>query len=79
MGNQPERREILFLPGALREYESACVYYESQERGLGERFRRQLLDRLDAIGSDPASFPVVHTDIRETLVRTFPFAICKRR
>lgn len=75
MVDPPAPQRVLFLPGALRDFEKASDYYETQQRGLGKRFRFQVLDRLDAISLDPTSFPLVHAEIRETLVRRFPFAI----
>lgn len=67
--------DLFFLPDAFREYEDSYLYYESQEFGLGDRFRVQIADRIEAIRRDPTSFPLVHQDIRETLVRKFPFAV----
>lgn len=53
----------------------AYGYYESQHRGLGSEFLDAVEKRFDSIATSPESFAVVYQDVREALVKRFPFAI----
>jgi len=64
-----------FDPLAKREYEDAFEYYEAQEEGLGEKFRRAvwaaiaILERFPEIGEE------VRPGIRKILLRRFPYKL----
>ena len=66
---------IVFRPIARREFDEAADYYERCRPGLGVRFTVAVRRVLQRIASDPASFPVVFADVREALVRRYPYCV----
>lgn len=68
------------VPLALRreaktDLDHAYRYYESESRGLGSEFLDAVEDRFSSIAASPESFAPVYQDVREALVKRFPFAI----
>jgi hypothetical protein len=53
----------------------AYRYYESEHRGLGGEFLDAVENRFSSIAASPESFAVVYQDIREALLKRFPFAV----
>lgn len=64
-----------FHPEGLREYESAVLYYEQRQPGLGERFIGSVEAAPQSIRNAPEMWPVLDEDVRRCLVRVFPYAI----
>lgn len=53
----------------------AYRYYESEHRGLGGEFLDAVENRFSSIAASPESFAVVYQDVREALLKRFPFAV----
>lgn len=66
---------IKILPDAEADIREAVMWYESQKIGLGERFVESLNTVFTLICERPASFPIVHRDIRRALTKRFPFGV----
>ncbi len=66
---------LRFRPAASADVDDAYVWYESQERGLGERFLGELGSTLEAIAENPRRFPVMLRNTRRALVRRFPYGV----
>lgn len=56
----------------------AFRFYEQRREGLGERFRDHLDIALSRIQETPELYPVVHRDLRRTLVERFPYFVLYR-
>ena len=56
----------------LRAYHS----YEDARKGLGRRFIARLEDALVRIGENPDTHAVTYRNVRQTLVRRFPYVVC---
>ena len=66
---------ISFRPEAREEYLSARRWYDEQVAGLGAEFEACIEEKLLSIGEHPRLYSIVHRDIREAIVRRFPYAI----
>ena len=64
---EPEAQLDLF-----RAYRS----YEDARRGLGRTFVAQLENVLDRIAENPEIHAVTYRNVRQTLVRRFPYVVC---
>lgn len=62
-------------PQAAEEARRARLWYEKQKPGLGARFVSAIDEAIQRIASNPLAFPLVHGEIRRTVVRQFPFGI----
>lgn len=60
------------------EVKVAYNWYESQRRGLGSRFLNAVQKTLNSIGDNPYRYGFAQGDIREGLVKRYPFAIYYR-
>jgi toxin ParE1/3/4 len=67
-----------FYSAAQDELIAAAAYYESQQPALGRRFLISVQDAVNRVMFNPHLYPVVDTDVRRCLVRTFPFGIIFR-
>jgi plasmid stabilization system protein ParE len=64
-----------FDPLAKREYEDAFDYYEVQEEGLGEKFRREVWAAISILERFPEIGKEVRPGIRKILLRRFPYKL----
>jgi toxin ParE1/3/4 len=62
-------------PEAEEEMHEAFDWYEQRRKGLGDAFLRSVEDALIEIQLRPESFPIVHKNVRRTLIRRFPFGV----
>jgi plasmid stabilization system protein ParE len=62
-------------PGAVAEMQEAYRWYEECQPGLGSDFTRCVEACLELIRRHPEIFPAVHRDIRQGLIRRFPYSI----
>ena len=62
-------------PGARADIRSAVRWYQSIERNLAFRFRRETRAALRRIEKFPYQFPVREGTIRRALLNRFPYAI----
>lgn len=66
---------IVVRPEAEAEIAEAYQWYEDQSVGLGLEFLRALDASLSAIQRFPASYAVVHKEIRRAVLRRFPYSV----
>ena len=66
---------VIFDPLAKREYEDALEYYEAQEEGLGEKFRRAVWAAIAVLERYPDIGEEVRRGIRKIIVRRFPYKL----
>ena len=67
---------LVVQPEAEADLDEAYLWYEKQRRGLG----RELIECVEAvferIRETPELHPVVHRNVRHTLVKRFPYVVC---
>jgi toxin ParE1/3/4 len=66
---------VIFTLSARAELIDAQDWYESEAPGLGRRFRAAVDAAIERMSANPRQFPIVHKNIRRTLLRHFPYAL----
>jgi toxin ParE1/3/4 len=66
---------IVLRPEAEEEIHEAYQWYQEQSPGLGEEFLRCVDAALNHLKRHPEVGPLVHHDIRRTLIRRFPYSL----
>ena len=64
-----------FHPEALSEFQSAAIYYEKQQAGLGLRFSSAVQTAVDHIVESPNVWRVLEDDVHRYLTKVFPYAV----
>jgi plasmid stabilization system protein ParE len=64
-----------FHPEAQQELIEAAIWYDDRQEGLGDRFIDAVSAQVVDICDMPERFPVVHNDVRQALLRRFPFVV----
>jgi len=55
--------------------EAAQRWYESERKGLGAEFRRELAQTIGLLRSDTLIFPIVYRGARRALLHRFPYVL----
>ena len=71
-------KAVGFHPDAESEMIQAAAYYEAQQPELGQRFLAPVQDAVNRICVNPRLFPLVESDVRRCLTKTFPFGVLFR-
>lgn len=66
---------IIIRPDAEYELIEAYDWYETQKKGLGDKFISAIDNCIDSIIDNPEAYPIVHKKIRRALIGKFPFGI----
>ena len=66
---------VVFDPLAKIEFDESREFYEAQEQGLGERFRRAVWAAIEILEQYPEIGEEVRPEIRKVLVRQFPYKL----
>jgi len=66
---------IIFHPKAEKEYLESVEWYEDALIGLGDEFVNEIETTINRIQNNPLLFPVKKLQIREAVVKKFPFVI----
>jgi toxin ParE1/3/4 len=69
---------VKFHGDAELELIAAAAYYENQKPALGRRFLISIQDAINRVLINPELYPIVDSNVRRCLVRTFPFGIIFR-
>lgn len=67
--------EVKLLKLAQLEFEDAVSYYESEQAGLGERFRSEVLRSIARISQYPVAYQKFSPGTRRCLIAKFPYGI----
>jgi toxin ParE1/3/4 len=70
-----EAFRFVVTPLAELDVADAASWYEGRVTGLGVRFVESVDASLDSVSANPHQYPIVHRDIRRTLLRGFPYAL----
>jgi hypothetical protein len=63
---------VVFLPEARDDIDSAFLYYQKQQAGLGFRFSSAVRDQVTRIQNGPETYGVAHLDVRAACLHHFP-------
>lgn len=66
---------VIFRPAAEADLKEAHGWYEARESGLGKDLVRRVEDCVQLIRRHPEIFPAVHEQIRQGVVKRFPYTI----
>jgi toxin ParE1/3/4 len=66
---------VSFSPMALEDIRQAVEYYEDLQKGLEDRFRKELQSTLYSIQRNALFASIRYDDIRCAQLRKFPYAI----
>jgi len=66
---------VIVRPAAEAELQEAHAWYEERESGLGVEFVRCINDCVQSIRRHPEMYPPVHKEIRQGVVRRFPYSV----
>ena len=66
---------VIYRPAAEFELQEAYNWYEKHEPGLGSEFVRCVDGCVQLIRRHPEIFPVAHKNIRQAVIRRFPYSI----
>ena len=67
--------KILLLESALSDLHESISYYNDKKAGLGEEFEEEIFLLIELITKNPFLFPIKHEELREAIVRRFPYVI----
>lgn len=70
--------KVSFLRYAQRELDDAVSYYESEQLGLGVKFRSEVSRALNRVVAFPKSYQTFGARTRRCLVARFPYSIVYR-
>ncbi len=73
MANNPVYLAIISAR-AQKEITKAWEWYENRQRGLGDRFVKEVTARIRKIEQTPDRFPTRYKSYKETPVPVFPFS-----
>ena len=68
-------RDVSFHEDADAEMVEAAQYYEDRAFGLGASFLDAVQEAIDKVSSDPEAYQLVGKEIRQKLLRRFPYSI----
>ena len=66
---------VIFRRVARIEFDDAADWYEARQAGLGAKFTAAVMQVLDRIAAQADFYPQVYGDVREALVRGFPYCV----
>jgi plasmid stabilization system protein ParE len=66
---------LIIQPEAELDIQDAFEWYEAQSLGLGSEFIRAVDTGLSNIGRNPLAYPVIYKQVRQILIRRFPYRI----
>ncbi|HEY8659604.1 MAG TPA: type II toxin-antitoxin system RelE/ParE family toxin [Hanamia sp.] len=77
MANQ-SALSVIFSSRAQKEINESWNWYEERQPGLGDRFLKELRNRIYIIERTPGKFPARFKTYKEAQVPVFPFCVIYR-
>lgn len=68
-------KKFRFDPGAEKDIQEAYQWYESQEEGVGNKFLKELNEKIDTIIEKPESRFSDEEGVRRASLKKFPYFI----
>ena len=69
------KRPLIIRPEAEFDLAEAYGWYETQLSGLGSQFLLSVDAALSSIQRTPELYPVIHKNVRRSLIRRFPYGV----
>jgi toxin ParE1/3/4 len=69
------KRPLIIRPEAEFDLAGAYGWYETQVPGLGSQFLLSIDATLSSIQRTPELYPVIHKNVRRSLIRRFPYGV----
>jgi plasmid stabilization system protein ParE len=66
---------VILRGRARREFDEAVDWYEGRQAGLGDKFTAAVQGVLDDISANPRRHPRALGEVRQGLVRGFPYCV----
>jgi plasmid stabilization system protein ParE len=66
---------VRYHPEAEAELKEASTYLDSESPGLGDFFLDDVQDSLDLILFSPEISPVIQANVRQNILRKFPYSL----
>ncbi len=66
---------MIYRPAAELELQDTYRWYEGCRPGLGRDFMMCVEERVQIMRQFPQAFPEVHREIRQAVIRRFPYSI----
>ena len=66
--------KVVYAPEALEEIKEVVDYYNGESKGLGARFKANLLAEIKAVKARPFSRSFRYDQVRFAVVQKFPYA-----
>ena len=60
---------------AFDDIKKSAEWYENQSRGLGTRFKNQVIKQIDFLKINPLLFAIKYNKVRCSKIKNFPFLI----
>jgi toxin ParE1/3/4 len=70
------RCPLIVAPEAEADLKQASQWYELQREGLGKDFLNHVEKIFDRISFSPEIHAITYRNVRQTLVRKFPYVVC---
>jgi mRNA-degrading endonuclease RelE of RelBE toxin-antitoxin system len=67
--------KILVELDALQDIQEATDWYNEQLKGLGSKFQKQVVTRVNSLKKNPLGYAIRYADVRCVLVKKFPFMV----
>lgn len=66
---------VAFRRAARDEFDTAALWYEERQTGLGAQFTSEIRNAVELASNDPERFPIKYGAIRCVHVRRFPYSV----
>jgi plasmid stabilization system protein ParE len=67
--------QIVILPSAKSDIQSAYDWYENQQTGLGRKFAEQVVKAIDILHDTLRGYGAVYMSLSRIFVKNFPYVI----
>lgn len=67
--------KVIILPLAQNDIRDSALWYEQQQKGLGQKFTRHIRIMVSLIRQNPTSFNLKYKNIRTAVLSLFPYLI----
>ena len=67
--------KIKYLNLARLEFHESIAFYESEQKGLGEKFENEIKSTISRIKQSPKMYPNINIQVKKCIVNKFPFNI----
>ena len=66
---------LKFRPDAVQDLDNAVLWYENNQKGLGERFLLAVDASIESITRNYNTYPQIYKNFRRKIIKKFPYSI----